>query len=59
MLGTVGVARDRLAPVGTVLVHGEYWTAEADRDIDAGTPVEVVGVDGLRLRVRARSAAAR
>jgi membrane-bound serine protease (ClpP class) len=54
MIGAVGMARDRLAPKGTVLVHGEYWTAETDGTIDPGTPVEVTGVEGLRLRVRRR-----
>jgi membrane-bound serine protease (ClpP class) len=54
MIGAVGMARERLAPEGTVLVHGEYWTAETDGTIDAGTPVEVTAVDGLRLRVRRR-----
>ena len=53
MIGAVGTARERLAPAGTVLVHGEYWSAETDEAIEAGTPVEVTGVDGLRLRVRA------
>jgi membrane-bound serine protease (ClpP class) len=52
MLGAVGEARGRLAPIGTVVVHGEYWTAEAEGPIEPGTRVEVVGVDGLRLRVR-------
>lgn len=52
LVGEVGVAKDRLAPSGTVLVHGEYWTAESDRPIDAGERVEVCGVHGLRLRVR-------
>ncbi|HXJ35793.1 MAG TPA: nodulation protein NfeD [Candidatus Eisenbacteria bacterium] len=59
MIGAVGVARERLAPVGTVLVNGEYWTAEAEHDIDAGLPVEVTGVAGLRLRVRAAAGRAR
>jgi membrane-bound serine protease (ClpP class) len=54
MIGAVGTARDRLAPQGTVVVHGEYWTAETDEAIDPGTPVEVTAVDGLRLRVRRR-----
>ena len=53
MIGIVGTARDRLAPAGTVMVHGEYWTAETDETIEPGTPVEVLAVDGLRLRVRA------
>ena len=53
MVGSVGTARERLAPSGMVVVYGEYWTADADGAIEAGTPVEVTGVDGLRLRVRA------
>ena len=53
MIGAVGTARGRLAPAGSVLVHGEYWSADADEAIEPGTPVEVTGVDGLRLHVRA------
>jgi len=52
MVGAVGVARSRLAPAGTVLVRGEYWSAEGDELVDAGEPVEVTAVEGLRLRVR-------
>ncbi len=52
MLGERGVAQARLAPSGTVLVHGEYWTADSDDVIERGEPVEVVAVQGLRLRVR-------
>jgi membrane-bound serine protease (ClpP class) len=52
MIGAMGVARHRLAPDGTVLVRGEYWTANSEEPIDAGERVEVTGVDGLRLRVR-------
>jgi membrane-bound serine protease (ClpP class) len=59
MIGAVGTARGRLAPTGTVLVHGEYWTAEADAAIEAGMPIEVTAVEGLRLRVRERPAGAR
>jgi membrane-bound serine protease (ClpP class) len=59
MVGAVGVARGRLAPAGPVLVHGEYWTAESDEVVDAGEPVEVTGVDGLRLRVRRARTASR
>ena len=52
MIGALGVARGRLAPVGPVLVRGEYWTAESDEVVDAGAGIEVTAVDGLRLRVR-------
>jgi membrane-bound serine protease (ClpP class) len=59
MLGTVGVAHDRLDPEGMVVVRGEYWTAESDVPVEAGQPVEVLAVDGLRLRVRPASRADR
>ena len=52
MIGAIGVAKRRLAPVGTVLVHGEYWTAESDEVVDEGERVQVTAVDGLMLRVR-------
>jgi len=52
MVGERGVARDRLAPSGTVLVRGEYWTAESDVPVAPGERVEVTGVDGLVLHVR-------
>ena len=54
LVGAIGTARERLAPAGSVLIHGEYWSAQSDDEaIDAGAPVEVTAVDGLRLRVRA------
>jgi membrane-bound serine protease (ClpP class) len=52
MIGEVGVAQQRLAPAGTVVVHGEYWTADSDDVVDAGERIEVTAVNGLRLRVR-------
>jgi membrane-bound serine protease (ClpP class) len=52
MVGEIGRAQERLAPSGTVLVHGEYWTADSDEPVDAGERVQVTAVQGLRLRVR-------
>ncbi|MDR5683242.1 MAG: nodulation protein NfeD [Armatimonadota bacterium] len=53
LVGAVGVARSEIAPAGTVFVQGELWTAEADGDpIQPGERVRVVGLEGLRLRVR-------
>ena len=46
------IAQERLAPSGTVLVHGEYWAADSDEPVDAGERVRVTAVEGLRLRVR-------
>lgn len=52
LVGRVGIAKTALEPFGTVLVAGEDWTAEADQPVQAGDRVRVVGVEGLRLRVR-------
>ncbi len=52
LVGRVGVAKTDLEPFGTVLVAGEDWTAEAEEPVRAGQRVRVVGVEGLRLRVR-------
>lgn len=53
MIGAVGVARTVLDPEGMVYVRGEMWTARAEGGrIADGTRVEVVGVEGLTMRVR-------
>ena len=52
MLGLVGESQTALAPDGKVFIRGEYWSAHADENIEAGEHVEVTGVDGLHLRVR-------
>jgi len=53
MIGAVGVARSVLDPEGQVYVRGEMWTARAEGGrIADGARVEVVGVDGLTMRVR-------
>jgi membrane-bound serine protease (ClpP class) len=52
LIGQVGVVREPLAPSGQVAIHGELWRAMAEGDaVDAGTPVRVVDVDGLTLKV--------
>lgn len=52
LLGERGTALTDLNPGGKVLIHGEYWEARAETLIPAGTPVEVVEVDGLQLLVK-------
>jgi len=52
MLGEVGDVRAKLNPAGKVFVRGEYWNAEAEGEIDVGEKVEVVGCEGLNLKVR-------
>src|SRR3989454_3477683 len=54
LVGASGVARTDLNPEGMVYAQGEMWTAEAEdkTTIRQGERVTVVGVNGLRLRVR-------
>lgn len=53
LIGAVGVARGDLAPQGYVLVQGERWQAVAeDGEVKQGARVEVVGIDGFRLKVK-------
>ena len=52
LLNKQGVARTAIEEDGKVFVHGELWSAVADRPIAAGTAVKVVGVKGLKLAVR-------
>ncbi len=53
--GQTGVARTDIDPLGQVQTGSELWTAElaaGSGKIEKGDPVEVVSVDGLRLKVR-------
>lgn len=53
ILGARGVSRSELDPRGQVFVQGALWQAQADeRNIPENIPIEVVGVEGLLLRVR-------
>lgn len=54
MVGEIGEVRRILDHPGRVkvFVHGEYWDADADEPLNVGESVEVVGMKGLRIRVR-------
>lgn len=53
LAGATGVATSPLVPDGTVRVLNEEWSAEAEGEgIGAGEAIEVVGREGLKLRVR-------
>jgi len=52
LLGKEGIATSDLAPRGAVRVAGEDWSAIADvAPINQGETVEVIGVEGVTLRV--------
>jgi membrane-bound ClpP family serine protease len=55
MVGATVVAITALAPEGRVNYSGENWSAVLavpDQMVRAGTELQVVSVEGLRLRVR-------
>lgn len=56
LIGRVAVVRRAAAPRGSVLVRGEIWEAEVvgGGTIAEGEEAEVVGVEGLRLKVKKR-----
>jgi len=52
LIGQTAVARGPIDHEGQVAVQGELWRAVAEGDpVADGTPVRVVGVDGLTLKV--------
>ncbi|HEX7593189.1 MAG TPA: NfeD family protein, partial [Anaerolineae bacterium] len=52
MAGATGFALSDFAPEGTVRVKSEEWTASAQEGtIKKGDSVEVIGVEGLKLKV--------
>jgi membrane-bound serine protease (ClpP class) len=52
LIGMIARAVTPLAPEGTVFARGEYWNARAEEPCSANERVEIVAVEGLRLRVK-------
>ncbi len=52
LVGRIGRAVTALSPEGTVFVRGEHWSARAEGPLAEGARVEIVAVEGMRLRVR-------
>ena len=52
MLGLTAIAVGELNPNGTVLVRGEYWSAQASTRVSASDVVRITGIDGLTLHVQ-------
>jgi membrane protein implicated in regulation of membrane protease activity len=54
LIGTEGIAEERLAPSGHVRVHGEIWQAVVKGTVPAiekGEKVSIQGMNGLVLHV--------
>ena len=57
MVGGAGTAQTLIAPTGIAYADGESWSARTRAgEISAGTPVRIVGVDGLELIVEPATA---
>ena len=53
MIGQQAIVVRPLTPLGAVTVQGEYWRAVSiDDNIKVDADVEVIGIEGLTLRVR-------
>ncbi len=54
MLGQRGVVKTSLAPLsnGTAQIAGQLWSVVADEAIGPGSEVEVIGQEGLTLKVK-------
>jgi membrane-bound serine protease (ClpP class) len=51
MMGETGMAITDIHETGKVLVKGEYWNAFSDDPLEKGVEVQVVKVEGLKIRV--------
>ena len=52
LIGEVGIASTPIALEGKVSIHGEFWNAISDQNIEKGEKVQVIGVDNLKLKVK-------
>jgi len=53
MIGKIVDAKSRIdAAAGTVFIEGEIWNARSDSPVEAGQNVEIVGIEGLTLKVK-------
>lgn len=55
LIGQHGVSLSEIKPLqfGQVKVNGEIWTAASNEEINEGTRVEVMGIEGVKLLVKA------
>ena len=52
LMGEIGEVREGIDPQGLIFVHGELWSAVSDEKIEPGEKVEVLGAEGLLLKVK-------
>ncbi len=52
LMGLTGVAKSDVHISGQIFVRGEYWNAYSDEPIVKGDRVTVIGLEGLKLKVK-------
>jgi membrane-bound serine protease (ClpP class) len=52
MIDETGVVNKTIDNEGLVFVHGEYWRAVSDTQIEVGEKVRIIGMEGLILKVK-------
>ncbi len=52
LIGQIGEVRAELTPAGKIFIHGEYWNARAETPIEVDAKVEIIGYEGMTLKVR-------
>lgn len=55
ILGEEGIVRKKIDPEGLIFVHGETWRAVSDEPIQEEERIEVIGIDGLILKVQRKT----
>ena len=52
LIGEVGVVREWSGSEGRIFVHGSIWAATGNGTQQPGDRVEIIGVEGLVLRIK-------
>jgi len=52
LIGEVGIALTPIAPEGKISIHGEYWNAVSDQNIEKDEKVQVTGAKNLKVQVK-------
>jgi membrane-bound serine protease (ClpP class) len=52
LIGEVGIASTQISPDGKISIHGEFWNATSDQNIEKEEKVQVIGVNNLKLKVK-------
>jgi len=55
LIGLKGPVKEWAEGRGKVFVHGEWWHAFGEDNLIPGEEIEVVGAEGMLLRVRRRN----